>query len=441
MKLHPEDPRLTAFLLGELPAADAAAVERAIAADPALQIALREIESVQILLTDTLSTQPQSLLPRQRNQILLAARQAEQSDEPIRLPSHRASHKPMLVPLAAAAIIALGIYVLILIPSPKKGGTTADKDKTSDEIPMEIALLPAPGPADTSSSTGQTTPAASGDTAAAQTRLMKETGDDFLEMVQRRLASAPPPAADQLPALRVRGSVSASHHPTLALPVQSGRASLGWITHSIRNNRKFPSPNAVRIEEILNHFTIRPTGPAAVHQGVTLSTETLPCPWKPSASLLIVSIRGAAKEAKNITASYQAETSNVWRYRLLGYSITGGSVQGRLPSLLPAGAITTLALEIEPSSTQQDFGSIEWLVNGKPAPAVPVSRDNEREPSDDARFAALLCSFAQWLSGEPSGLVDVEMVAALARELATDAMPADRADLLNLIDQSLHLER
>jgi len=441
MKLHPEDPRLTAYLLGELPTADAMAVERAIAADPALQIAMRELESIQILLTDTLSAQPQTLLPRQRNQILIAARQAEHSDEPIRLLSHKASFKPMLIPLAAAAIIALGIYVLVLIPSPQSNGNKVVKDKTSDEIPMEIALLPAPGPVDASNSNRQTTPAAGSDTAAAQTRLLKEAGDDFFETVQRRLTSAPPPSAEQLPALRVRGSVSASHHPALALPVQSGRASLGWITHSIRNTKKYPPVNAVRIEEILNHFSLRPTGAAAVHQGVTLSTETLPCPWKPSATLLIVSIRGSAKEAINISASYQAETGNVWRYRLLGYSTTEGGPQGRLPSYLPAGAITTLALEIEPSSVQTDFGSIEWVVNGKPAPSVPIIRDNEREPSDDARFAALLCCFAQWLAGEPAGLIDVEMVAALARELATDAMPADRVDLLNLIDQSLHLER
>ena len=44
MKLHPEDPRLTAYLLGELPADEATAVEHAIAADPALQLAIKDYE-------------------------------------------------------------------------------------------------------------------------------------------------------------------------------------------------------------------------------------------------------------------------------------------------------------------------------------------------------------------------------------------------------------
>ena len=36
-------------------------------------------------------------------------------------------------------------------------------------------------------------------------------------------------------------------------------------------------------------------------------------------------------------------------------------------------------------------------------------------------------------------MIDSEIVAALAREVASDGLPPDRYDLLNLIDQTLNL--
>ena len=40
MKLNPDDPRLSSYLLGELAPGEAAEVERALAADPALRVAV-----------------------------------------------------------------------------------------------------------------------------------------------------------------------------------------------------------------------------------------------------------------------------------------------------------------------------------------------------------------------------------------------------------------
>ena len=77
MKLDPEDPQLSAYLLGELSAEDASAVERAAAADPALGLALRELESTHRLLANTLAPGSATLLPRQRETIRRAARVAQ----------------------------------------------------------------------------------------------------------------------------------------------------------------------------------------------------------------------------------------------------------------------------------------------------------------------------------------------------------------------------
>ena len=56
-----------------------------------------------------------------------------------------------------------------------------------------------------------------------------------------------------------------------------------------------------------------------------------------------------------------------------------------------------------------------------------------------ARFAALVCTFAQWLAGELPDAIDAEIISALARESTSAALSQDRREFLELIDQSLHL--
>ena len=66
MQLQPEDPRLTAYVLGELGPEDTAAVELAVAADPALQAKVAEMKDIQRILTNRLVQPTDKLLPRQR---------------------------------------------------------------------------------------------------------------------------------------------------------------------------------------------------------------------------------------------------------------------------------------------------------------------------------------------------------------------------------------
>lgn len=445
MKLHSEDPRLTAYLLGELPADDNAAVERSIAADPALQLAIKEIETAQRFLTDSLSPGSKKLLPRQRDQILKAARHADQSGKVTPLASHKRTLKPLIVPLAAAAIITLAIFLLLQLPSGTDPISDADsnpKPAQPGTVTLEIALLPAPGPPDTpSSADSDIRPAASSGIAnsvAGRSAAMEENGDLFLRKVADRLAGSPPPEATDLPQLRARSTINTNEQNTLPLPVHCGNSSLAWITRSIREARKLPPANAVRLEEVLNQFALRPAGPASISQGVTLSTESISCPWKPSATLLLVSFRGANDISREVTASFQTDPSKVRRFRLMGFAPIPGIEPGPLPTRLPAGQITTLVIEVEPASPGADLGTIQWSVNGSTAPDLSLTAPGDSEPSDDARFAALVCTFCQWLSNRPAGEIDSDLLAALARETVSDTLPADRADFLNLIDQALH---
>ena len=443
MKLHPEDPRLTAWLLGELAAEDAAAVERAVAADPALRLATAELEKTQRFLVDTLSPGKSDLLPRQRDLILQAAREADRS----RAVSEETTRKkplPWLFPLAAAAVLTIAALALLNLPSSEPKTAKQDGSDTPADglLPMEVALMPAPGPPDVGRTADGPRPAASNGLDAAATaraRALEDNGDLFLRKVAERLAESPVPAENALPPLVRRSPVNAIDHPELALPVHAGRSSLGWITRSIRGDRKRPPANAVRLEEILNHFSLRPAGAASIASGVTLSTETVACPWKPSSTLLLVSFRGAADTARNVAATFKANPASVRSYRLLGFAPVSGQGPGPLPARLPAKTITSLVIEIEPAAPAANLGSIEWTVGAQAAPPVALVRQSDAEPSNDARFAALVCTFSQWLTGEAGSPIDSDLLSALARECASDSLSADRADFLSLIDQALGL--
>jgi anti-sigma factor ChrR (cupin superfamily) len=404
MKLHPEDPRLTTYVLGELGSEEAAAVEQAVAADPALHAEVAGIRNARQFLTDRLAGCEEKLLPAQRENILLNARV---SSRPAGITS---SFQAWLIPMAAAAVLVLATFILMWMPEEPKATTAT---------PTPVAPAPAAPPVET-----------------VMEPVKPESGGSGIAQ---------------------RGAVSPTVFPTLDLPVRPGKSNLDMVANSIRNEGRLPVPDSVRLEEILNHFTMRLAGTASIARSAannwhpdnrdsgmsthvaTLSTELIACPWKPSATLLLVSARVSTLKDSDVKIMFRADPAAVLRYRLLGFTGSDGDPAGKLPARLPAGAVVNLAIEIEPSISGGVLGSLEWSADGTNAPPIPLTLNKDVEPSDDARFAALVCTFSQWLSGEQKGLIDAEVVAALARESASSGLPADRADFLVLIDKSLHL--
>jgi len=454
MNLHPEDPRLTAYLLDELSPEEELVIEQAARTDRSIYNSLVQTEEIRDLLSAALLQPPAKLRPEQRQAIfdqLKPIDQVEPVAQPVLEnpvteipaientivfpPKKAAPNRSWKKPLAIAAVLSFGAFLIFQIPisdeSPVAENAPEPEARQWKVVPLPITLaLPAPGPPGPAIARRLEKPSMNPPSSptAPQTAQMDEI-----------LKRSPVPSAAELPPISPRASVLAAEFPSLPLPVQSGTASLGWIAQSVRGEGKLPSANAVRVEEILNSFPIKPTGTAAISQGVTLSTETLPCPWKPSATLLIVSVRGAVNDDRDVETYFHANPESVFRYRLIGFAPVSGSEPQNLPRSLAAKSTTTLAIEIEPKGAATDFGTIEWSVNGQAAAPVALVRKTDTEPSDDSRFAALLCTYGQWLSGDQSGVIDAEILAALAREISSTELPPERHDLLTLIDQSLNL--
>jgi hypothetical protein len=411
MKLHQEDPRLTAHVLGELGPEESADVESAVAADPALQAELEDIRGIRQFLTSHLETTGDELLPSQLENIRRVAQSTSRSSGGCSLVALRDILQPWLIPAAAAAVLAIATVILFSMPHDSKKATAGKSSKTPASPPAQ----------------------------------------------QDGVVATAAPSATNLPESIPQGSIKPADFPSLELPVLSAKTSLELVSSSIRKEGKAPPSRNVRLGEILNNFPLRLNGVTSIARSsatkwhpdnrdsgmsnhvATLSTELVACPWKPSARLLIVSIKANAVKDTDIRINFLANPDTVLRYRLLGFSPVEGQKPGELPTLLPAGSVATLAIEIEPSKPDGDLAYLEWSTNDTTSPPITIILNKDTEPSDDARFAALVCTFAEWLTGSQPGMIDSELVAALARETTSSELPPERVDFLNLIDKSLHL--
>lgn len=374
MKLHKEDPRLTAYILGELSPEDALAVTHAIAGDPALRFVLAEAEREQMQLIGLFGGAKDELLPRQRESIRRAAKEAARNGKLEYLRSHRQARKVWLVPLAAAAVIAFGIFIISEIPQTKVGGK------------------------------GVTGNSAKGVPRAA--------------------------AVDVLPGNSKAGAIR--------LPLHTGKKSLAKISAAVRVARRKPSVDEVSVPEMLNSFPLKASGSAAIKGGCKLVAEIIPCPWKPSGSLIFVEVRGAKDVESGLSVEYHGDSESVMAHTLIGYNQVSDGSGSTAVSKMDPNSVMLLMIEVD--ARTQNLGELLWSVNGEAAPKIPLVSDPVKEPSDDSRFAALVCGFGQWLRGEDRASLDESIVLGLAREVTTDGLAADRFDFLDLVDQAIKLD-
>lgn len=406
MNLRPDDPKLSAWLLGELSAEESAEVERAVAADPALKLATQDLERVLKLLSNTLAPQQVELFPRQRNLILQEARRMDAEPQVLPFPVRAKTPASWFMPMAAAAAVALACWALIQLPGDPASQTAG----TSKDPAAQDGYWPTPAPSD--------------------------PGAPSVVMPATQKIEAHP----EFPVLIPRGISKAAENPVLNLPVSAGNKSLGWVERSVREEKRLPHPHAVRFEEIVNRFPLRPSGTAALAKGVALSAEAVACPWNPSGQLLVITMRGASGASRAVSASFHADAKSVHSYRLLGYAHAQGAAQGASSTQLAAGASHSLVIELQATTDAGSFGTIRWTVDGEDATPLDVVRRSDAVPSKDARFASLVAAGCLWLA-DPSTPVHGDVLAAMIRENQTGPLTVERADFVRLLDQALALAK
>ena len=348
-KILPDDPRLTAYALGELEGDDRVAVEAALRDDPAVQAAVAEIRSTVVELEAALATE--SMEP-----VAAAARTAP------REPKGKLLHFPQLYYLVgglAAACFAVMVALrpavqpkvykevaLVAVPESKPAeppvAAVASKDERI-EPPVAVAMAapvmapppPAPAPAMMVSAVQVAQDSAEEQSAQVSQRrgedklkkeVMAQSSGRMRPSAARPMAKAAGMAmvgnrlvldanvvtgTDNAPAMntgayayrRDNDFLGAAENPRSTFSVDVDTASYSNVRRFIRNGQ-LPPPDAVRVEEMVNYFPYHYAAPTGDVPFAAM-LEVAEAPWAPTHRLVRIGLKGrevatAARPAANL---------------------------------------------------------------------------------------------------------------------------------------------
>ncbi len=325
--LSPDDPRLTAFALGELEGEDFAIVAAAVAAHPDLQDLVQDIRRAADDLTAALASEPLPeveplvLTARLNGQALkqdLVAFPRDRAAGPVamhgkrpapaiaRAPSYsertaasRRRHEPRLSYFWVMTLSA-ACFMLVVFLSERR--FTAEAEAAA----AQAARLAATDRAR----------AAAAAAAAAQLGFLE------LDLSEREYARATLPTR---PVEVDADYLAAERRPTSSFPIDVATTSYGDVVRAIAA-RQLPPPGTVRIEELLNTFAYDYPEPSDdADSPFAAALEAADAPWAPGHRLVRIGLKGRTGAdrshaiARNVSIQVQFNPETVQSYRLIGY--------------------------------------------------------------------------------------------------------------------------
>lgn len=357
MNLHPDDPRLSAWVLGELPADEAAEVAAAVAADPALQAVADELRGVSDFLNGTFSAPV--LRPEQREAVRRAGRSTV-VDFPVR--KKQVSHWPAL--LSTAAAIGLGAFLFSII-------------ETGSDHQVARSSKPAPGAPPT------IRPVTGNSDSASNRHVPSVEGTPDVALAD--FGNVKLPEAAKMPAITPQQGAE-----NLDLPLVVGRSSYDWVRGWIQEKNQLPPKETVRVEELANAFPLPAEEETESFAGLRVACVSMVSLWSGPGRLVGVQIANESDKPRRVSWAFRpAPGSRDGGVRVL--ASTGG--EASVPSTLPAGHRTLVLIEL--SSAAGQAGDLVVSADGRTRriPAVET-----KEPG--LKQAALVAAFGIWLRGE-----------------------------------------
>lgn len=413
MKVTPDDPRLSAYLLGELSHDEAAVIKRAAAADPAIKMSLSELEKTLGFFSGVFGgAGDEKLLPAQREAIRQAGRDAESLSKVVPLASAHRSWKPWLTGFGAAAAVAFAAVLMSRV-EPERSSGIVDAGAVTDEI----ALLPMPGP---TAGEGATSVGNRSGSMVEQAKNLESRPGGFLSDVAKHLDRKPLPESSSLPMTGPQSGFASG--PMTRLPVIIGSSSFHWVNGWIREKQQLPPKNAVRVEEMINSAVL----PGGVESGdLLVAIEVMKCPWNTDSLLVGVQLKAGSSDTKDLKVIYRSQASR----RILGsFSVRN---DGALPSVLPANHRTLSILEVKDDGSGLGGVSIN---HGTEKLELRVPSAGETV-SPGMRHAAGLAGFGMWLRNEG---VKADQVRSMLVDAVSDT-DSVRAETRRMIEEALKL--
>jgi Ca-activated chloride channel family protein len=330
MKINPDDPKWTAYVLGELSEAERAEIEKELESSAAAREAVDEIRLTTLLLKDELAKEPAlGLTPAQKHAIAAAAT----AGQPESASRYTGWFGLQFVKYATAAAAALFIVASISIPllvrsrsavSPVAMSLERDAAAT-DGTTASIAQQQKPALADADAPPQELRQL--NRAAEAEGRVARLEADQIVDAVvvepqsskmtygaalagtasnaPSSFAAPPPPGTAPAPAPDILDRprfnteaydlvpdnpfIPAAQEPVATFSIDVDTASYANVRRFITQNQ-LPPKDAVRIEEMINYFTYDDAPPAGPHP-IAAYAEVAAAPWQPAHRLVRVAIK------------------------------------------------------------------------------------------------------------------------------------------------------
>ena len=262
-----------------------------------------------------------------------------------------------------------------------------------------------------------------------------------------------------------RPFVSALSRPRCSLPLLVSSASYLDVRRSI-NAGTLPSKDAVRIEGMINYFSYEYPQPAG-HEPFSINVEIVTCPWEPAHRLVRIGIRGS--QATTVTEDSRIEIQfnprRVASYRLVGYDRQPSGGQNVNEGKIGAGYTLTAFYETVPARQSRTTGNtVTQTVAEQPEEALlsanlqfrtraneavrfveSVVKDNGstfNEAPQDLKFAAAVAEFGMILrDSEYKGTGTLQQVLEWAQEGKGADVNGYRTDFIDLVRKAQALKR
>ena len=342
MKVTPDDPVLTAYVLGELEEKDRSSVERALSADEALREEETAISSLTGLLSATLGGEVLSLGEERIAEIHRAGKRPD--SETLVLAHHKRSRRHSLVAVAGvAAAVVVGLVVLSQFDVSGKnpvvgnevGGTTSDGGD---------AIVPA--------------------------------GD-----------------SPDLP-----GEYSPEVAGTVRIPLGVDRADASFVQRSLEKSDCLPERDRFLVADWIQ-LGAPATGDGTEFDGVAVWYELGPCSWNPSSSLLMVRLDVSEGRPVKVSASLTMNPSRVKVVRLVGGAGKDSTTSAVSVTLKEA---RTFLYELDLEEGKGELGQLKIQVGESPEQSLSLEGvvRNQSQLSSAFATAGILGDYARWGASE-----------------------------------------
>lgn len=407
MKITQNDPRLTAYALGELSDAESAVVKEAIESDSSFAAELGTIQDLAGLLSSSLASgEALSLGDERREEIFQSGKRPD--TEVILIENRRRSRFQSFAAIAGvAAVVCVGFFFLSKLNVDAPAGVSGlVENDLSDQKPASRA----------SASSG-----------APDVKVGEGSSSVSPEVVAQENWKAAYPLSDEL--------ITVTQRTSARMPVV-GKVDLPIF----QRNLEVGIQSTLRIEEFVNSPQYRSKSQVEL-EGVSVSAELGACPWASEKRLVMIVLRDLKADgiSPQIDARLLLDAPNITSIKLVASS----TVRGNQPEFhtLPDGQSNALLYEVEIEPREDRFAAVDLMVNDRSA-YLPIMGGVPSESTSEFRIAVVLARFAKWHADSTSeNLFELEQAARILLTEVTEEQARYALDLILISVEKMKVEK